>query len=159
MADQTGIVIRNENDGLARVLTDRRGACGGCHTGPGQCRSCLTSARLESQVANPLGAAVGDVVKVSLPQANLFKGAAMTYLLPIAALILGAAFGLLLGSAWGWTDAGPVMGGLGGLALGFWAVVRLGRGANLSRQMRPVITAVVRTTDQTEKPHRTSCCG
>ena len=30
MAEQIGIIVENEANGLARVLTDRKGACGGC---------------------------------------------------------------------------------------------------------------------------------
>ena len=51
MAEQIGIIVENEANGLARVLTDRRGACGGCHSGPSKCHGCLsTSGKLESHV-------------------------------------------------------------------------------------------------------------
>ena len=56
----------------AQVVTDRKGACGGCQSSPGGCRSCLTGAKMESRVANPVSAEPGDLVKVHLSSTNLF---------------------------------------------------------------------------------------
>jgi sigma-E factor negative regulatory protein RseC len=158
MAEQIGIVIENEMNGMARVVTDRSSACGGCHSGPGKCRGCLsTSGKLESQVINAIDAGVGDVVKISISSASLFKGAAIMYLLPIATLLLGAVGGLWLGGTSGWGNSVSVLGGLAGLVLGFWAVTRLGRNRRLSRQMTPTITASVNASDNPQKKLHTSC--
>lgn len=159
MAEQIGIVVEKEANGLARVLTDRKGACGGCHSGPSKCRGCLSSsAKLESHVANPIDAGIGDVVKITISQADLFRGAALMYLLPIATLLAGAAGGFRLMG-----DAGSVLGGLAGLGFGFWSVMRLGRSRRLSRRMTPRITEIVTHSDTPPpKPAnqlRPSCCG
>jgi len=160
MAEQIGIIQGIEVNGMARVLTDRQGACSGCHSGAGKCRSCLTtSGKLESEVINSIDAGVGDVVKITISQANLFKGAVIMYLLPIATLILGAVGGLWLGGTSGWGDSGSVLGGLAGLVFGFWAVTRLGRSRRLSRQMTPTITAIVTASDNHMKKLHPSCCG
>jgi len=159
MAEQIGIVIENEANGMARVVTDRKGACGGCHSGASKCRSCLTSAKLESHVVNPINAGVGDVVKITISQANLFKGAAIMYLLPIATLILGAVGGVWLGGTSGWGDSGSVLGGLAGLVFGFWAVTRLGRSRRLSRQMTPTISEIVTASGTPMQKLHPSCCG
>lgn len=160
MAEQIGIIQGIEANGMARVLTDRKGACSGCHSGASKCRSCLTtSGKLESEVINSIDAGVGDVVKISLSQANLFKGAAIMYLLPIATLILGAVGGLWLGGTAGWGDSGSVLGGLAGLVFGFWAVTRLGRSRRLSRQMTPTIIEIVTASDNPVKKLHPSCCG
>ena len=159
MAEQIGIVVDKEAKGLARVLTDRKGACGGCHSGPSKCRGCLsTSAKLESHVANPVNAGIGDVVKITISRRDLFQGAALMYLLPIVTLVAGA-----VGGFWWMSDAGSVMGGLAGLGLGFWAVMRLGRSRRLSSRMTPKITEIVTHSDTPPpKPAnqlRPSCCG
>ena len=159
MAEQIGIIVDNETNGLARVLTDRRGACDGCHSGPSKCRGCLSSSgKLESHVVNPINAGIGDVVKITISQRDLFRGAALMYLLPIATLIAGAA-----GGFWWMGDAGSVLGGLAGLGFGFWAVTRLGRSRRLSSRMTPKITEIVTRSDTpTGKPAkqlRPSCCG
>lgn len=159
MAEQIGIVVDNETNGLARVLTDRKGACGGCHSGPSKCRGCLTtSAKLESHVANPINAGIGDVVRITIDQRELFRGAALMYLLPIATLIVGAA-----GGFWWMSDTGSVLGGLAGLGFGFGAVTRLGRSRRLSSRMTPQITAIVTPSDTSTGKQanrlRPSCCG
>ena len=76
MAQQIGLIRENQKDGYAVVITDRKGACSGCHTGGDGCRSCLSGAKLESRVANPINAREGDVVKITLKSSELFKGAA-----------------------------------------------------------------------------------
>ena len=53
-----------KSSNYAQVVTDRKGACAGCQSSPGGCRSCLTGAKMESRVANPVGAEPGDLVKV-----------------------------------------------------------------------------------------------
>ena len=75
MAENIGIVIKAEPGQLAQVAIDRRGACGGCEPSGGGCRSCLASAKMESRVANPLGAEPGDLVKVFLSPSNLYRSA------------------------------------------------------------------------------------
>lgn len=160
MADQIGIVLTSSGYGWARVVTDRKGACGGCQSAGSTCRSCLTSAKLESRVINPIHAEAGDIVKITLPSAALFKGAAVMYLLPIAALILGAFGGMWLGSLLGWSDTkGAIVGVTGGLGGGLWGVVRLGRSPEMSRQMTPTITAVVTASDSPANRSPASCCG
>jgi sigma-E factor negative regulatory protein RseC len=166
MAEQIGIIVENEANGLARVLTDRKGACGGCHSGPSKCHGCLSaSGKIESHVLNAIDAGVGDVVQISISPKKLFQGAALLYLVPIATLITGAVTGLWWGGNMGWGDGASVLGGLGGLVLGFWAVARLGRSRKFSSRMTPVITAVVTPSEHSNqpaahpvKPLQESCC-
>ena len=79
MAEHIGIVIKTESSNYAQVVTDRKGACGGCQASPGGCRSCLTGAKMESRMTNPIGAEPADLVKVHLSSTNLFTGAAILY--------------------------------------------------------------------------------
>ena len=101
MAERIGIVLKSEMNGWARVVTDRQGSCGGCHSGVAGCRTCLAGSKIESRVTNPINARSGDVVKISLPSASIFKGAVLFYILPIAGLILGALGGLSFGGLLG----------------------------------------------------------
>jgi len=119
MAGQIGVVTGIDPDGWTRVLTDRRGACGGCHSGNGGgCRSCLAGAKFESRVPNPMGAKQGDLVKVCMDSKNFFKGAALLYLLPVAALMVGALAGVWLAGQIGWQETtGGVLGAIAGLGI------------------------------------------
>lgn len=152
MAEQIGVVVENQPNGMSRVLTNRQRAHGGCHPG-------LACDQLESRATNPVEAEVGDVVKIALPQKGLFKGAALMYLLPMAALITGSVAGLGLGSLGGWAGIGSVLGGLGGLAVGFGAVKGLGRSRRLNRELTPVITEILNPTEGPPRPPQASCCG
>ena len=152
MAEQIGVVVENQPNGMSRVLTNRERAHGGCHPG-------LECDQLESHATNPVEAEVGDVVKIALPQKGLFKGAALMYLLPLAALIVGTVLGLWLGGLGGWAGAGSVLGGLVGLALGFGAVKGAGRSRRLNRELTPVITEILKPSEGPPRPPQASCCG
>ena len=95
MANQNGIVVESDGE-WAMVATQRRDACGGCTPGH-HCSACLPTARNLSKVRNTVGAGGGDQVMVSLDTGDLWKGAAILYLLPVAGLMLGAAAGHGLG--------------------------------------------------------------
>ena len=160
MAERIGIVLQDEMNGWARVVTDRKGGCGGCHSSAGGCRTCLTDSRVESRVINPINARSGDLVKISLPAASVYQGAALFYLLPIAGLILGAFGGLWIGGWLGWgTSSGGIAGALAGLAASVWAVVHLGRSPGLSRKLTPAITAVVQSSGAPQERRHAGCCG
>jgi len=166
MAEHIGIVTKTERDGSARIIADRKGACGGCDHRGGGCRSCLSGAnRIESAAANPIGAEVGDLVKVELSSGNLFAGAALLYLLPVLGLLTGAFTGEFLAD---WANvsrlAGAIFGAVSGLVLGYGALLVMDRDQRLRRRWLPTITQVVQsgiglpaTALPTKK--RASCCS
>lgn len=144
VAEQIGIVVAVEGERFARVLTDRKGACGGCQSNPDGCRGCLSSAKMESRVANPIGAGAGDLVKVHLAPRKLLAGAAILYLLPVAALLGGAFAGTAAASTLGVSELTGALGGAAlGLVAGFLAVIGLDRSQGIRRHLTPRITTVV----------------
>ena len=160
MADRIGLVIGNENDGRARIIIDRKGACGGCHTTGSGCRSCLSSAKMESLVLNPVGARSGDIVQVSLKSGNLLIGAALLYVLPVLALLGGALIGSAESSVAGWDGtSATVLGGGAGLAIGFGLVMGLDRCSWVRRRLAPRITAILVSENALSAPAQNSCCG
>ena len=161
MADHIGIVIQNEPGGYARVLTDRKGACGGCEPNSGGCRSCLSSAnKMESRVANSVGAEAGDLVKVHLSSGGFFTGAAILYLLPIFGLLFGAVAGMLASPTFGWSDtAGSIAGAFIGLAAGYGIVIALDRNASIRRRLMPTITTIVQPNLGAPKVGKETCCA
>jgi len=144
MADQMAIVVENGKDGSARILIDRKGGCGGCQPKAGGCRSCLTGARMESRAANPLGARAGDLVKVHIASKEVFKGAAILYLLPVAALLAGALGGDWIGARAGDSSSiGAVLGALSGLVASIAIIIRFDRSLYVRRRLQPTITDIV----------------
>lgn len=161
MADRIGLVVDNEIDGRARIIIDRKGACSGCHTTGSGCRSCLSSAKMESLVLNPVGAQSGDVVQVSLKSGNLLAGAALLYIFPVLALLGGALIGSAESAVVGWSGtSATVLGGGAGLALGFGFVMGLDRCKWVRRRLAPRITAVLASENNssTSPTLQKTCC-
>ena len=160
MAEQIGIVIKTEPGNYAQVLADRKSSCGGCHSNPDACLSCLTSAKIESRVANPVNAHAGDLVKIRLSSTNLLTGAAILYLLPIIGILLGAFAGVLVSTAFGLTQIiGSIGGAVTGLIVGYAAVITLDRNPSIRRRMMPTITTIVAHNVSTPYVKKASCCG
>ncbi|MBI5552490.1 MAG: SoxR reducing system RseC family protein [Desulfobacterales bacterium] len=158
MTEQIGIIRENHSEGWAIVVTDRKGACEGCHPGGG-CHACLSGAKLESRAANPIKAQAGDVVKISLPTSDLLKGAFILYLMPVAFLIVAA----LLGERFaGWAGlsetTGAVLTGVVGLASGVGLVMFLDRTRYVRQHMIPTITAVMTPALGQPATKQPSCC-
>jgi positive regulator of sigma E activity len=160
MAERIGLVRENLQNGFAVVVTDRKGACSGCHSGDG-CRSCLsTGSKMESRVANPINAGAGDIVKISLNSSDLYKSAALFYLVPVACLFAAALAGEGLAVWAGWqTTTGSVLGGLAGLVLGIGLAVLIGRSHYARQHLAPSITAVVTSPTEPAAMNQPPCCG
>ena len=163
MAEQIGIVTGIDPGGWARVLTDRNGACGGCHSGHGGgCHSCLAGAKFESRATNTVGAQPGDLVKVSLDSKRYFTGVALLYLLPVAALLIGALAGVWVGGQAGWTEtAGGILGAIVGVGVAVLFLVRLDRSKSASRRLTPSVVEVLSSGNSTARPAavKHACCG
>lgn len=159
MAEQIGIIRETHCEGWAIVVTDRKGACGGCHPGGG-CHSCFSGAKLESRAANPINAQVGDVVKICLRTSELFKGAFILYLIPVACLIAAAILGARLS---GWASVsestGAVLAGVAGLVSGVGLVMLLDRTHYVRQHMIPTITAVITPAMGQRPAKQPSCCS
>ena len=160
MAEHIGIVVKTESSDFAQVVTDRKGACGGCQSNPDGCRSCLASAKMESCVVNPVGAEPGDLVKVHLSSANLFTGAAILYLLPIFGLLLGAFTGVWASQWYGIAEIiGSIGGAIAGLGIGYAAVIVLDRNPRIRRRITPTITTILTRKVGLPNVKKAPCCG
>lgn len=160
MAEHIGIVTKKESNRFAQVVTDRESACGGCQSTPHGCQSCLVSAKMESRVANPLGAEPGDLVKIHLSSSGLFTGAAILYLLPILGLLLGAFMGVWASTVYGLTEmSGSIGGAAAGLGIGVAGVISLDRNPRIRRRIMPRITAILSPKVGLPVTTKTSCCG
>jgi sigma-E factor negative regulatory protein RseC len=160
MAQHIGIVIKTEPSNYAQVVADRKGACGGCQSNPDGCLSCLTSAKIESRVANPVNAHAGDLVKIRLSSTNLLTGAAILYLFPILGMLIGAFAGVLTSTVFGMTEIiGSIGGAIIGLIVGYTAVITLDRSPSIRRRMMPTITTILAHNVGIPYIKDASCCG
>lgn len=89
---EVGEVVRTKGD-MAVVRLKRSSACrhcGACGLGAGSDDMLLT-------LPNTLNAKPGDLVELSLGSGQLLKASAITYLIPLIALIVGVIVGYMLG--------------------------------------------------------------
>jgi sigma-E factor negative regulatory protein RseC len=119
--------------GYAWVRAERPNACGGCASASACAAPVLgalaPTAGARLRIPDPLGLRVGEGVAIGVPAGDLNRAAAVAYLIPPLALVLGAA----LAGALGIGDLGAGAAGLVGLALGL-ALTRL-----LAPRAQPVL--------------------
>ena len=83
---QEAIITKIRDDGLAEVVVERLGICGGaCNN----CHECRYEHLMKSVVQNPIGARRGQHVMIDTPTMGVFKGALAIYVLPLVTLFLG----------------------------------------------------------------------
>ena len=111
-------VVKQNEDGTARVVLVRESACSGdCH----KCSGCGAAKQTMFVVAkNPIDAPVGAVVTIASESGPVLAAAAMLYMLPLGTFFLGYLLGAVL-----WQKGGLV-GGLG-FVLGVAAAVAYDR--------------------------------
>lgn len=69
---QEAIITKNRDDGLAEVVVERLGICGGDCNG---CNECKYEHLMKSVVQNPIGAHRGQHVMIETPTKGVVKGA------------------------------------------------------------------------------------
>lgn len=80
---QEAIITKIRDDGLAEVVVERLGICGGdCNN----CHECRYEHLMKSVVQNPIGARRGQHVMIDTPTMGVFKGALAIYVLPLVTL-------------------------------------------------------------------------
>ena len=111
-------VVKQNDDGTARVVLVRENACSGdCH----KCSGCGAAKQTMYVVAgNPINAPVGAVVTIRSESGPVLAAAAMLYMLPLGTFFLG----YLLGAAL-WQKGGLM--GLLGFVLGVAGAVAYDR--------------------------------
>lgn len=101
-------------NGRAQIIHVRQSACSGdCH----KCSGCgAAKETMIMEVDNPIGAQVGDLVRIESDTRHVMAAVGVFYVLPMVLFFLGYALGAALG------DHGGVIGGAG-FALGIAACV------------------------------------
>ena len=133
-------------DGTAEVLHVRESACSGdCH----KCSGCgAAKEAIILQADNPIGAAVGDFVKISSDSGPVLRAAAVLYMMPLALFFLGY---FLAEPAWGM--GGPA----GGLAFVLGIVLVIAYDRRVAARNKTVYTIIGfagKTLESKEKGNR-----
>lgn len=91
------------------------GACGGKGCGSSVFNRLWHPDNPEFQVDNPIDASPGEAVVVGLPEGALLRASGAAYVVPLAALLLGAGLGQVMGRMSGADGSGELAAALGGL--------------------------------------------
>ena len=107
-----------------KVVSAENGRVSVCFQRPEMCEKCgACGERHESLISFEADAQVGDLVQVDLPETQLLRTAAFTYLIPIAALLLGLWGGQTLFHS----ELGCALSAAGLLAISLLVVIRYDR--------------------------------
>ncbi len=110
--------------GVALVEAVQNDACASCGA-RNACHALGGERRRVVRALNPVGAAVGDRVLMSMPRRAVLGASFLVYMVPVLALLAGAVTGQHLGPAWGLSPtSGAVSLGLGALAAA-WLGLRI----------------------------------
>jgi len=143
MSEEQGIVVRLRSDGMADIMTEKKGGgegCGASHS----CHSFGTGNRMITRTRNRIGARAGDQVSLNLRSGLFVKSAAVVYLLPIIGFIIGAAVGTSLNQAIGiGARTGAVLFGLGGLGVGFLITIMISKWTGVKGILTPEIAKII----------------
>lgn len=115
-------VVRIEGP-IAFVESAQTGSCGQCKgkgCGTAKLSKAFCSESRQFQVDNPIGAAVGDQVVVSVADGAVLRGIGLVYLLPLVLLVAGAALGNAMVQDAVQRDGYAAMGAASGLVFGFF---------------------------------------
>ncbi|MEW5914116.1 MAG: SoxR reducing system RseC family protein [Thermodesulfobacteriota bacterium] len=141
---EEGLVVQTMG-GLAQVQTIQQEACkscgarGACHTLGGDKKRIVAA-------LNQAQAQAGDRVLLSMSRKGVLSASFLVYILPVVALLGGAALGKRLGPGWGWEgQTGAVVLGLASLLVVWWILRKIS--ARLAKR-RELTVKVVRILEK-----------
>ena len=142
MNEAEGVVkdIRGSN---ALVLTDRQAMCGTCEA-KGFCRMLGGGKEILSEALNPIGAGIGDMVKIGIPAGAVTKASMVVYLLPAVGIVGGAVIGYFLGMIYNFdANVSTLIGGAVCLGLSMLLVRQLNNILSRSPSYQPEIIKII----------------
>jgi sigma-E factor negative regulatory protein RseC len=140
--DSTG-VVKELQGAKAIVLVQRESACDSCASGS-SCKGTKHGAEIEAY--NPVGAAPGDMVKISFKAFTYLKGSILVYGIPAVALVIGAVVGKeLLAGYWPALDPdlASAMAAFGFMGISLLFVKLLIKRFEKKKELVPVIEEII----------------
>ena len=140
--EQQGYIIEVIDKKTAKLKMQRHSACASC----GKCATTSEKKDIIVEVDNTLGAKVGDKVKVNMETVNVLKAAAIVYIVPLVALLVGTigtyfVLDLLKISIYVETISGAF--GLVSMLISFLILKKNDNKFRDSREYIPIVTEVV----------------
>lgn len=148
--ESIGRVVKR-NGGTATVEVRRTSACEGCHkNAEGGCAVCgllggEKSRMAKAEVRNPIGAEVGDLVRIESPTEKTLLWAAVVFLLPLVLTAAGFAIACAVTESIAWRAVGAAA----GFVLCF-AGLRILSGILGKREPEATVTEIIESKHQPE---------
>ena len=144
MIEEVGSVVELRGRHLAMVLCQKSSLCEHCATS-GACHIKDDGRARLVEAHNPLGATVGDRVRVAVSTRSFLQSSFLLYIVPLIALVIGAVIGRLVGER---LQGGPnpdLLSAIFGVffLIGSFLVIRVGSRAISPEAFRPQITAIL----------------
>jgi len=142
MIEETGIVT-NTKDEIAKVLVQKRGGCEGC-AAQGICET--TEGGMEIEALNPVGAQVGQTVKISIKPQTYLRGAIFVYGLPMVCFVAGIIIGKNIAETYFKGTDSDIIGviiGFAALITSFLGVKVWSKKAETKVEYKPVIEEIL----------------
>lgn len=96
MIEETGIVVELKGKHTALVMCTKSSLCENCASN-GNCTLGEDDRTRLIEAGNPLGAVVGDRVRITTSTRSFLTSSFLLYIVPLIALVLGAVAGKLVG--------------------------------------------------------------
>lgn len=144
MIEEIGTVVELKSKGRAVVLCKKSSMCENCATS-GACSLGEDNHSRTVEVLNLIGAGVGDKVRIATDTKNFLQSSFFLYIVPLIALVIGAAVGGAVGNALPLGIDPNLLSAVFGVffLVGSFLIIRVGSSALQEDTFMPKITAVL----------------
>jgi sigma-E factor negative regulatory protein RseC len=144
MIEEVGTVVELRGKHLAVVLCQKSSMCEHCATA-GACHIGDDGRVRTVEALNPLGAALGQRVKVAVSTKTFLQSGFVLYIVPLLAMVVGAVVGKVVGEALVDGPDPELLSALFGVCflVGSFLVIRLGSRVLPAENFRPQIVAIL----------------
>jgi len=145
MIEEVGVVVELKGKNTVLVMCTKSSLCENCASN-GNCTLGEDDRTRLIEVGNPLGAVVGDRVRISTSTQSFLTSSFLLYIVPLIALVIGAIAGKLVGENLP-TGLDPnVLSAIFGVffMIGSFVILRVGSRALNNEDYRPKIMEILR---------------
>jgi len=144
MIEEVGTIVELKSASTALVLCQKSSLCENCATS-GACSMGDDDRSRAVEVYNPLGAAVGERVRIATNTKTFLQSSFILYIVPLIALVIGAVVGGILGKAFDFGINPDLLSGIFGVffMIGSFLVIRVGSGALRQEAYMPRVVAIL----------------
>lgn len=144
MIEEVGTIVELKSRSTALVLCQKSSLCKNCATS-GACSMGDDDRSRTVEVFNPIGAGVGERVRIATSTKTFLQSSFILYIVPLIALVVGAVIGSTLGTAFNLGINPDLLSGIFGVffMIGSFLVIRVGSGALQQEAYMPRIVTIL----------------